>query len=244
MDWFAEALEEMFTIALPGLHGAAVDGGAEWYELLDRFLADLERRGVGGMLADLMPGMAALPNVHPLLVHFPIALLGTYLPVELVAALSGSRRLTQLASGLLYLGAVLALPTVLAGLQAAAGVPHDDAVHAVLERHARYGIAVCVGAILLSLWRLVVRERFSSTGRALHLLLSAILLGLLTLGADLGGYMVYGHGVGVRGMAQPAGHRHHHDGDDGKGAMEIPLPAAPPEGVAPSPPGSADAKDR
>jgi uncharacterized membrane protein len=43
---------------------------------------------------------------------------------------------------------------------------------------------------------------------AFHLSLSAIVVLAILLGADLGGLMVYQHGVGVKAVPQPDDHHH------------------------------------
>jgi uncharacterized membrane protein len=150
----------------------------------------------------LLPGLAVMPNPHPLLVHLPIALFPSFFLAELLAVLTRSESLRHAASWMLYFGMVGAALTVGTGLWAAETVEHDEAVHAVMERHELYGFAVLGLSVFLSIWRLVNRRRFTVVGQWIHLFLAVALVGIMIVGADLGGIMVYGHAVGVRNVPE------------------------------------------
>jgi len=170
---------------------------------------------MNGLIGAVLPGFSQMPNIHPMVVHFPIALLGAFVAMELLGLLTGSDGVRAAGSWMLYLGALGAAVAVIAGLHAAGTVAHTDAVHAIIERHEGFGISVLVLASGLSLWRLAVRARFSARARAAHIAVAVVMVALMALGADLGGLMVYGHGVGVKAAqttpAAPApGHVHDH----------------------------------
>ena len=80
-----------------------------------------------------------IPNWHPILVNFTIALLATATLLFIVAAIAGRRRplggIETAASWNLWLGAAVTTVTLLAGLQAAGSVAHDDLAHAAMENH-------------------------------------------------------------------------------------------------------------
>jgi len=158
-----------------------------------------------------------MANVHPLLVHFPIALLTAFLIVELLAVIFRKKNLEPVAGWMLYLGTLGAVATVAVGWFAAQSIPHGSAVHDVMETHEMLGFSVLALAVVLSLWRLFAGAPVSVMGRALHLFLAFVMVGLLTAGADLGGRMVYKYGVAVQAVPQPENHNHagsqakHHD---------------------------------
>lgn len=163
-------------------------------------------------LNQLLPGLAAVPNLHPLVVHFPLALYPSFLLLELIAVPSRSEPLRHAASWMLYLGTLGATAAVLAGFQAEETVEHSEEVHVILEQHETYGLVVMGLGLFLSLWRLAWRSRFS---RWLQIPAALVLVAAMVEGADLGGLMVYQHAVAVR----------------------LPCPAAPEEPVAePEPP--------
>ncbi|HWP01050.1 MAG TPA: DUF2231 domain-containing protein [Methylococcus sp.] len=152
------------------------------------------------VFSDLFPGLSQMANVHPILVHFPIGLLFSFWMVEVLAVLAGRESLRRAASWMLYLGTLGAIAAVFAGFEAAATVEHDDVVHEIMERHEMLGLSVLGMAVLLSLWRLLRRARFSRFGQTLHLVLGLAMIVTMAFGTDLGGLMVYHHGVGVRAM--------------------------------------------
>lgn len=159
------------------------------------------------------PGMAIMPNWHPLFVHFPIVLLTGFFLLDLSGVIARKAEWRRVAGGLLYAGALFAIVTVALGVQAEHSVAHGGEVHPILMSHEKHGFAVLTMALLLSLWRLARGERWSALGTTLHLLLAGTMVAIMIHGADLGGLMVYGHGVGVRGVQQEHSHDHDH-GDE------------------------------
>ena len=149
-------------------------------------------------LSQLLPGVEAMANVHPLLVHFPIGLYFGFLVAEIFALIGRSESLRHAATWMLYIGTLGAGGAVTAGYQAAATVEHSEEVHAILERHETYGLVVLVLGVLLSCMRWITQSRSSGLVRSLEFVLALVLVSLMTLGADLGGLMVYGHAVAVR----------------------------------------------
>lgn len=201
---------------LPGIHGAADDAGGGLVGLLDTVLNKLsEVSGSGGF--QWFPGVQALGlNVHPGLVHFPIAFLSVFFLLEIVGLVLPRPGLRLTASTLLYCGTVGAILAATAGLYAANTVPHGQAVHEFMEWHERFGLTVAGLATLLSIWRLFTKQAPLGMEKALFLALATIMTASMVFGADLGGLMVYGHGVAVHQLQSndPFHHHHHGDGSD------------------------------
>jgi len=184
---------------LPLIHGGGQESISPAKDL-DAFLTFIETLTTlspAEIFSTLLPGISALPNIHPLIVHFPIAFFTTFFIADTLGSVFSKLAWRQFATSLLYLGTVSALFTVAAGMQAAYSVPHDDITHAIMERHEGFGISVAVLSIILSLRRYFATEDFLSQPTYGHFALSALLILLLILGADLGGYMVYQRGVAV-----------------------------------------------
>jgi uncharacterized membrane protein len=184
--------------------------------MLDQFLDQLFHFFEPGHSSfEIMPGVQGLGyNVHPLIVHFPIAFLLAYFLLELIGTLRGRQSLNSVASWMLYLGASTAVLAAGAGLYAAARVPHGEDVHEIMEWHRRLGLTVAGLATVLAIWRITVRARFESImARSLHLGLAAVMVACLIIGTDLGGLMVYGHGVGVKQLQHADDHHHEHAED-------------------------------
>lgn len=206
---------------LPGVH-AGHDQSGGLVALIDHFLAAITRDGPGSW--NLLGGVETLgTNLHPLVLHFPIAFLMGFFLVELYGLLFRNRAARQLASGLLYLGAFGAVVTAASGLIAAETVPHGARVHDIMEWHERAGLTVASLSVALALWRRIGGIPHSSMALALSLMLSGLMSLILFLGADLGGMMVYRHGVGVQSLQTNEEHHHHlHDSPD----TEVATPAS------------------
>ncbi len=170
------------------------------------------------LMAAVLPGLSGMPNIHPVLVHFPIALLTAFVVMEVCAVIFGGNGLRTAATWMLYLGTIGAISAVAAGMYAAATVEHSGEVHGILTRHAALGITTAVLAVVLSAARLLRREGPGVRGRAAYLIAGLLMVGVMMLGADLGGLMVYTHGVGVKaavhavtdGAGSAHTHEHHH----------------------------------
>lgn len=157
------------------------------------------------ILAAATPTVGALgviPNVHPLLVHFPIALLIAALVLDLVALFARKDRLTVGTGAILVLAALGAAAALITGFLAEETVeamPPDEARHETLEAHELAAIAVLVLTIALALWRVAARMEYPQGRlRWLYLALLAVACVLVSITGHLGGTLVYVHGVGVR----------------------------------------------
>jgi len=165
----------------------------------------------------ILPGIGAMDNIHPLFVHYPIALFTAFFVAEFFGVILKNENLRCAASFTLYLGTIASIFTVAAGYYAAATVEHSETVHAIMENHEGFGVTVLIIAAFLSVWRLYVRRKFSPKWQFAHLALAFILSVVIALGADLGGLMVYKYGVGgqavkiERALHLKAGDGHHED---------------------------------
>ena len=155
------------------------------------------------MLESLLPGVQHLQNIHPLVVHFPIAFL---VGAALFYFLSWTLRNQTLAATaflLLILGTLSAGAAVATGLYGEEGVMVSRSVRGhLLEAHENIMLATLGMSIVLSAWAFVVRP-FPKKGRLLFLLLFLILLGIMTVGCDYGARMVYDYNAGGNACPQP-----------------------------------------
>jgi uncharacterized membrane protein len=184
------------------VHGGGMGGGvaANVASLLE-FLESLSGKTPPEMFSAILPGIAALENIHPLLVHFPIAFFTAFFLIDCIGTVAKKTQWRYVAAWLLYLGTIAAIFTVIAGLFAANSVEHGEDVHDIMERHEHIGIAVLSLSLFLSAWRLKQWGMHSSGTNAVFLALAGFLCFLLSLGADLGGLMVYKYGVAVKPAA-------------------------------------------
>ena len=141
-----------------------------------------------------------MPNLHPIVVHFPIALLIVAFAIDLVALFFRRIRFLPRMSTILYvLGALGTLGAVLSGEAAADSVLVRGEANTVLTTHSDLGKItmwwfLSYGVLRIALWwwlsfKLVVWIPVTIIGA----------VGLIPLfqSASFGGDMVYEHGVGV-----------------------------------------------
>jgi len=199
------------------VHGGGDSGGmAGLMSDVLGFIETLVSLSPSQMFAELMPGITSLSNVHPMFVHFPIALLSLFFVIDTAAWIFDRQDWRRTASTLLYMGSGLSVMTVVAGLMAAASIPHGDDVHEIMEHHEHLAISTSLLSLALAGWHYIGKSVFEGPAAVLQGLLSAILMLLLILTADLGGWMVYGHGVAVKplmALQQDAALAHQHGGE-------------------------------
>lgn len=148
---------------------------------------------------DLLPDWA--PNVHPLIVHFPVALLVTAVLLDLAGLLARKVEGLHVAAVALYvLGAVGALAAFLTGREAAESVALPAAANPVLTEHADWALyTVWFFGIygLLRLGAVFLGSRLRIGVRVGLVLVGAAGLFLVYETAEHGGELVFAHGVGV-----------------------------------------------
>ena len=137
-----------------------------------------------------------LHEIHPSIVHFPLALFPTAVLADLAGRLTGSTALMRLGKRLMPVAAGSALASGAAGLVAQEAVRHEGRAHQLLVTHRNLNL----GLIALSIAMSVVRARKEKPGAG-YLLAGLGALAAMQYTAYLGGKMVYEHGVGVRPAA-------------------------------------------
>jgi uncharacterized membrane protein len=151
----------------------------------------------------LLPGADHLQNIHPLLVHFPLALLPAATFVYCLAIVG--RRETWAWAGLwmLMLGALGAAAAVASGLWAAPGVMVAISVKEhLLYPHRNLMLVVLGLSAGLAAWALAARP-VPSRGRYAFLAMLLVMVALIVKGADYGARMVYDYNAGGNACGQP-----------------------------------------
>jgi uncharacterized membrane protein len=167
----------------------------------------------------LVPDWA--PNIHPVIVHFPIALLFTGVGIDFLALVVRPWRWLRRAAVTIYvLAAVSLIVTYFTGKAAADSVTLPAEAQAVLTTHSRlawwtmwtFGLYALVRLGTLFYER--TRNSVWAHGGLFALALAALYLPYQT--GDHGSMMVYKYGVGVQAaeVENPAEHSH----DNGHGA--------------------------
>lgn len=153
-------------------------------------------------------------EIHPALVHFPIALLLSAVAVDVFAWWRPHELLNRVATGLLIGGTVSCWLAANFGLLAFYTVPaHTHEAHHLMFWH----IGAAVSSLVLFTWLAVVRwfhraEPLTRTRRGVGLVAAVF---LMTTGA-LGGHIVYHGGAGVEPelLAESVRESHSHGGHD------------------------------
>ncbi|MEQ1625774.1 MAG: DUF2231 domain-containing protein [Nitrospira sp.] len=135
--------------------------------------------------------------LHPILVHFPIALLFVSVFFDLLGTSLSRESFREGALWLLGLGLTGGIAAAIAGRMAEDAAEKAGIAEALIETHETWAHITLVIMAVLLLSRLLLRNRFSTRTFAAYLAVATV--GLLTLIATghTGGDLVYKHGAGV-----------------------------------------------
>lgn len=133
-----------------------------------------------------------LQEVHPSLVHFPIALLPVSIGTDLIGRATGNRGLLETARHTIEIAAAGAALAGVSGLVAQEEVNAEGDAMDMLITHRNLNILATLAVGALALWR---RRRYRPSLGYLGLGLAGV--AAMTYSAYLGGSLVYEHGVGV-----------------------------------------------
>lgn len=151
--------------------------------------------------------------LHPLVVHFPIALLLTALAFDWVGLLWKKESLTRAALYVQALGVAGTLAAFLTGNRDEETAERIPGIEAVLEQHEQLGqISLWVAIAVLGIRLFLVWRGPSGTGsKVLMASLSLILAALVSVTGYYGGKLTYEYGAGVQPILQqlPAERDHH-----------------------------------
>jgi len=151
-------------------------------------------------------------EIHPSLVHFPIALLTAGLCTDIYARARRNLSAGHVATGLYVAGVVTGLVTGLAGLLAFYTVPsaHTEQAHGQVIWH----LGLALASVVLFAGVAWVRWRGWGELPSVGLLvLSLVAVGLLTAAGYLGGHIVYHGAMGDEpGLLSPRLTQQHHSG--------------------------------
>lgn len=154
-----------------------------------------------------------IPNLHPLAVHFPIALVTMSAIFHVAAVTTRNKTCAVIAHTTLWLGALGAVVAVLLGWQAFNSVNHDEAGHAAMLVHRAWALGTLAVVGLLAVWD-AWRSKADEIPAGWFAAATIVAWVLVATTAWHGGELVYRHGLGV--MALPAaeeGHHHDHGGE-------------------------------
>jgi uncharacterized membrane protein len=147
----------------------------------------------------LIPAWA--PNLHPLLVHFPVTLLLGAVALDMASLVMPARPALRDTATLFYCaGAVLAMAAYFTGLGAAQGMTVSPAASAALTAHFTWADRTTWFFVFFASLRIAFSYiwRPSASWAAVVVLLAALAgIGMLAVTAEHGGRLVFRHGLGV-----------------------------------------------
>lgn len=146
------------------------------------------------------PGAGILRAMHPMVVHFPLALVLTGTALLLASRLlrrpDHCATLATVGTWNLCLGAAAALFALGTGLAAAVGLQIEPAAHQAVSAHFRWAVLTSLALVLLAVWRGAGSAPQSRPSWIFMALLLAAAAALIVTGYR-GGQNVYRFAVGV-----------------------------------------------
>jgi uncharacterized membrane protein len=137
-----------------------------------------------------------LQEMHPAVVHFPIALLPLSLGADALGRLTGDYTLMEMGRRTMPVAAASAINAAAVGLMAQQAVRAEGQAHDILVTHRTLN----AGLVALTTAMAVARVRRQRPGLG-YLALGLSALGVMGYSAYLGGRLPYEHGVGVKPAA-------------------------------------------
>ena len=147
-----------------------------------------------GLLSD------TVQDLHPITVHFPIALLVFSAGLSVFLFIRPNAALQQATWILLWVGTLSAAVSSVTGL--ISHFPYEETeLHSVIETHQFWSFGVTALFIAVTIWRWFSRRRQTDAGTSPRYLL-VVLIGIaaLTMSGLTGGDLVYDYGINVRGI--------------------------------------------
>ena len=151
-------------------------------------------------------------EIHPILVHFPIAFLLGAVVLSLYAWRRGRVGLEQAATGLFVAGIVMGVLAALAGFLAYFTLPetHTEAAHDLMYWH----LGLQAASLVLFCWVAWLRWRsWDLPPGAGTQVIGWIAAAVFVIGSGVGGYIVYHGGAGIDAkLMKPGLHEDQHGG--------------------------------
>lgn len=149
-----------------------------------------------------------LRRLHPMVVHFAIALFLIAVLLDVVAVVTSKREYHWVAWINLVLAAIAAVAAVVTGMTAEILLALTHEAHQTLDWHKLLGFTSLGCILVLFAWRFALRGQFPRKAAVLYLVLSVVGVGAIGGTGYYGGEMVYSHGAAVRAVDQFARERY------------------------------------
>ena len=155
----------------------------------------------------LIPAWA--PNLHPLVVHFPVTLLISAVAVDLTSLLMPARPAVRDTATLFYCaGAFMAMAAYFSGLSAAQAMAMSAEESAAVTAHFTWADRTTWFFVFFASPRIAFSYIWRSPARWVAIVAFVVALGgvgMLVVTADRGGRLVFQHGLGVATVQSSSG---------------------------------------
>ena len=152
-----------------------------------------------------------IPNWHPVFVHFAIGLLTISTVFHVIAAIKGKStnyyQFENVANWNLWVGALLAVVTVITGWLAYNSVDHDTPSHLAMTDHRNWAMVTAGIFVAIAIWSYMRAKKSLPIGWGIAIVM-LVAAGLLTATGWKGGELVYRHGLGVMSLPSKSEHDH------------------------------------
>ncbi|HTO93578.1 MAG TPA: DUF2231 domain-containing protein [Bacteroidota bacterium] len=144
-----------------------------------------------------------MPNLHPLLTHFPVALLSFAILAEWAARGFAREELSRAGWWTQAAGSLALAAAAVTGLLASDDVTMLPGGRACLDVHEQIAFVACTVFAALLFWRIAARTKLPAGRETAYLLIFTA--GVLTLlaAAWYGGELVFRFGAGVQAISPP-----------------------------------------
>ena len=151
---------------------------------------------------------------HPMIVHFPIALLIICVVFEALGRILHQKHFHESGLWLLGLGLGTGVMAYLSGEQAEEAAEHAGIPESLIEMHEILALATLSIFAFLFLFRFFQRKNFSDQMLGVYFFVALIGIGSLAATGHYGGDLVYKHGAGVSVGVSSVISYDHEDHDD------------------------------
>ncbi len=137
-----------------------------------------------------------MQNIHPMFVHFPLALLSVGLLFDALGYFLKKQSLSYAGWWCFSLGVVSAIVTVFTGMQAHDTVSVGKEAHEIMEQHEHFQTYSTIVFVGLLIWRSITWKAVPRLP-IVYFIVTAIAVAAILYGAHYGGRLVYEYGVGT-----------------------------------------------
>ncbi len=148
--------------------------------------------------------MEILSKLHPVVIHFPVALFSLYVLLEIINLFLQEPKYHKWINGFLLLGVIAGITAVLTGNQAAASITKSshvtENIKEIIEEHETYAtLTMWYFTVLLGVrFYLTNKKKFTKMLKVTFVILAIVGLFLIYETGEHGGKLVYDFGIGTK----------------------------------------------